>query len=141
MKYIKYPEFEGWFKEGLFKKRQINGELWTVGRQMWYMNKVREKYFAGEVGCIWNIGKVGGCGDIPTLERNGWLKAQIKNGFKHVSNVDMRIPIMAMVLCSLQPFPKAHEISDECGFAWEQFKYEFAKGLFELYKARVGIYA
>lgn len=141
MKYVKYPELTVWFKEGLFQKRQINGECWSVGMQMWYVNKLREKYFAsGGVGCIWNVGNVGRGGDVPYIEKCGWVKAKIKHGFNQVENVDMRFPMMAMILTSVQPLPKAHDISDECSMAWEQFKYEFSKGLFEMYKAKVGFY-
>ena len=142
MIFVKYPELQGWFKEGLFQKRQICGEKWTVGMQMWYVNKLREKYFAnGGVGCIWNVGNVGrGGGDVPYIEKCGWVKAKIRTGFDYVDNKDMRMPMMAMLLTDLQPLPKAHEISDACSMAWEQFKYEFAKGLFEMYQKKVGIY-
>lgn len=139
MNYIKYPEFEGWFKEGLFVRRQFGGDNWSVGRQMWFITKLRNAYFMNSgVGCIWNIGKIGGMNDAPYIEKCGWIKAKIKNGFRHIKNPDMRLPMMAMLLTSLRPLPKAHDISDECNIAWEQFKFEFAKGLYELYKARVG---
>lgn len=141
MKYAKYPELTGWFKEGLFQRRQINGEYWSAGRQAWYVNKLREKYFAnGGVGCIWNVGNVGRGSDVPYIEKCGWVKAKIRNGFDSIDNKDMRFPMIAMILTDLQPLPKAHDIAKECGFAWEQFKYEFAKGLFEMYKQKVGIY-
>lgn len=141
MKYIKYPELQGWFKEGLFQKRQINGEKWTVGIQLWYVNKLRERYFANMgVGCIWNIGNVSGGGEIPYIEKCGWIKAKIRHGFNEIENKDMRMVLMAMLLTNVLPLPKAHDVSDECAMAWEQFKYEFAKGLFELYKAKVGIH-
>lgn len=141
MKYIKYPELQIWFKEGLFQKRQMCGDKWTVGMQLWYVNKLREKYFANSgMGCIWNVGNVGRGSDVPFIEKCSWVKAKIKDGFKYIENKDMRIPMMAMILTDLQPLPKAHDISDECGFAWEQFKYEFSKGLFEMYKRKVGIY-
>ncbi len=141
MNYVKYPDLTGWFKEGLFQKRQIKGEKWTAGMQMWYVNKLREKYLAnGGVGCIWNVGNIGTGADVPYIEKCGWVKAKIKDGFKHIGNPDMRLPMMAMLLTSLQPLPKAHDIAEECGFAWEQFKYDFAKGLYEMYERKVGIY-
>lgn len=139
MKYVKYPELQGWYKEGLFQRRQFGGEYWSVGKQMWYVNKLREIYFANNgMGCIWNVGNVGRGMDIPFTERSGWIKAKIKDGFKHISNPDMRYPMMAMILTGVHPLPKAHDISDECLFAWEQFKYDFAKGLMELHEAKVG---
>lgn len=141
MNFVKYPELQGWFKEGLFQKRQFAGEKWTVGMQMWYVNKLREKYFAnGGVGCIWNVGNIGGGADVPFIEKCGWVKAKIRHGFNEISNKDMRMPVMAMLLTDLNPLPKAHDISDECSMAWEQFKFEFAKGLFEMYQKKVGIY-
>lgn len=137
----RYPEFQGWFKERLFARRQFNGEIWSIGRQMWYVSKLRDKFFAanGERS-TWNVGNVGRGADVPFVEKSGWIRAKIKDGFKYIENPDMRIPMMAMILTSVQPLPKAHDISNECDMAWEQFKYEFAKGLFEMYKQKVGIY-
>ncbi len=141
MAYIKYPELQGWFKEGLFQRRQINGDYWSAGHQAWYVNKLRDKYFAynGE-RCIWNVGNVGRGADVPFVEKAGWVKAMIRNGFDKIENKDMRMPMMAMLLTTLKPLPKARDVALECGFAWEQFKHEFAKGLYEMYKAKVGIY-
>lgn len=141
MRYTRYPELSGWFKEGLFQRRQIGGELWTAGHQAWYVNKLREKFFAanGE-RCVWNVGNVGRGADVPFVEKCGWIRAKIKNGFNKIENKDMRLPMMTMILTSVQPLPKAHDIANECGFAWEQFKYEFSKGLYDMYKAKEGIY-
>lgn len=141
MKYERYQELTGWFKEGLFQRRQINGDYWSAGNQAWYVNKLREKYFAADgQRCIWNVGNVGRGADAPFVEKSGWIRAKIKDGFKHIENKDMRIPMMAMILTSTKPLPSAHEVAKECGFAWEQFKYEFSKGLYEMYKAKEGIY-
>lgn len=136
----KYPELQGWFKEGLFVRRQFGGKQWSVGKQMWYVNHLRELFLTvNEVGCIWNIGKVSGGSGIPAMERHGWLYASIFHGFDYIQPADLRAPMRALILAECNPLPSAREVARYSGWAWEQFKYDFAMGLFYMYTAKVGM--
>lgn len=139
-KQTKYPELDCWFNEGLFVRRQFNGQSFPVSQQLWYVNRLRDRYLSNNgVGCIWDFGKCGGGSDVPFIEKTGWMRAKILDGFKHVPNTDLRDIMCAMILCEQKPLPSAHEIARLYGFAWEQFKYDFAVGLYEMNKAKVGI--
>ena len=139
-RFTKYPELDGWFNEGLFVRRQFNGQHYSVAQQLWYVNRLRDRYFSNNgVGCIWSLGKVSGNADVPYIEKMGWLRGNVVDGFKHVPNTDVRDVMRAMVLCDANPLPKAHDIANVYGFAWEQFKYEFALGLYEMQKKKVGL--
>lgn len=139
-KQTKYPELDRWFNEGLFVRRQFNGQSFPVSQQLWYVNRLRDRYLSNNgVGCIWDFGKCGGGSDVPFIEKTGWMRAKILDGFKHVPNADLRDIMCTMILCEQKPLPSAHEIARWAGFAWEQFKYDFALGLYEMNKAKVGI--
>lgn len=139
-RHTKYPELDRWFNEGLFVRRQFVGEKFSVGIQLWYVNRLRELYLTHNgIGCLWKTDKTSSGSPLPMLERIGWVRAKIRDGFKYVSNPDIRDIMCAMVLCEAKPLPSAHEISRVYGFAWEQFKYEFALGLYEMHNAKVGI--
>lgn len=139
-RFTKYPELDGWFNEGLFVRRQFNSERFSVAQQLWYVNRLRDVYLTHDgVGCIWDFGKAGGGGDIPFIEKTGWMRAKVVDGFKHIPNTELRTIMCAMILCKNKPLPSAHDIANWSGFAWEQFKYDFAQGLFEMMKAKVGI--
>lgn len=142
MAFVRYPELSGWFKERLFQRRQFDGELWTAGHQAWYVNKLREKYFAANgQRCIWNVGNVGrGTAEVPMVEKCGWIRATIKRGFNIVQDPTLRAVMMAMILSDAKPLPKAHDLTDRCGLNWEQFKYDFARALYDMYKQKVGLY-
>lgn len=139
-KQTKYPELDRWFNEGLFVRRQFNGEHFSVGRQMWYVNRLRDQYMSNNgVGCIWGFGKTSGTSEIPFIEKSGWMRAKILDGFKYIPDPDMRDVMRAMILSDSKPLPSAHDISRWHGFAWEQFKYDFALGLFYMHNAKVGL--
>lgn len=140
---IKYPDLQPWFKEGLFVRRNFNGVYFSVGKQMWYVNKLRTEFFTHDgVGCIWNLGQVSGGGDgFSSMERNGWKKAKILDGFNYVHPRELRDPMRAMILSDIDMLPKAHDIAQYSDFAWEQFKYDFARGLFDMLSNKVGLYA
>ena len=139
-KYTKYPELDGWFNEGLFVRRQFAGERFSVAQQLWYVNRLRERYLTNDgVGCIWDFGKAGGGSDAPFIEKSGWMRAKIVDGFKYINNEDIRPILVSMILCDAKPLPSAHEIARWSGYAWEQFKFEFALALNEMLTAKVGI--
>lgn len=139
-KHTKYPELDRWFNEGLFVRRQFSGHSFPVSQQLWYVNRLRDVYLTHDgVGCIWDFGKAGGGNNAPYIERMGWLHAKVVDGFKHVPNPEIRDIMRAMILCEQKPLPNAHEIARIYGFAWEQFKYDFAHGLYEMNKAKVGM--
>lgn len=139
-KYTKYPELDRWFNEGLFVRRQFAGEPFSVSQQLWYVNRLRDVYLTRDgVGCIWDFGNAGGGNAAPFIERVGWMRAKVATGFNHIENDKMRDIMRAMVLCEQRPLPSAHEIARVYGFAWEQFKYEFSLGLYEMNKQKVGM--
>lgn len=140
-KYTKYPELDLWFNEGLFVRRQFNGQHFSVAQQLWYVNRLRDRYLTNSgVGCIWDFGKASGGSDIPFIEKAGWMRAKVLDGFKHVPCTELQPIFRAMILCDNKRLPSAHDVARWSGFAWEQFKYEFALGLFEMNKAKVGIH-
>lgn len=141
-RHTKYPELDRWFNEGLFVRRQFAGEPFSVSQQLWYVNRLRDVYLTKDgVGCIWDFGKTSGGGDnAPFIERVGWMRAKVITGFKHISDDKMRAILRAMVLCERKPLPSAHEIARKYGYAWEQFKYEFSYGLYEMNKQKVGMH-
>lgn len=140
-KQTKYPELDRWFNERLFTRRQFDGEFFGVGAQLWYVNRLRERYLLNSgVGGLWKMDKTSNGMSVPMIERTGWVRAQILQGFNRVPNPDMRPIMRAMITCEAMPLPSAREIARAYGFAWEQFRYDFVQGLYEMYKAKVGIH-
>lgn len=135
---VKYPELQGWFKEGLFVRRQIVGQKWPVGLQMWYVNHLRELWLTNQgVGCIWNFDRIPGGDGTPAMERAAWRHGMIYHGFDHIEPADLRDPMRAMILAD--ELPKAHDVARYSGWAWEQFKHDFSIGLWSMYNAEVGL--
>lgn len=140
-RHTKYPELDRWFNEGLFTRRQFGGEQFGVGLQLWYVNRLRERYLLNSgVGGLWKMDRTSAGAPVSALERTGWIHAKIIHGFNNIPNNEIREIMRAMVLCESKPLPSAREIARVYGFAWEQFKYDFAQGLYEMHKAKVGIH-
>lgn len=134
----KYPDLQRWWEERLFRRRQFNGEQFSVGRQEWYISRLRGVYF-GDYGKDPYVGvKFSGPG-IPFVEVQGWRKAKIRDGFGYVHIRDMRVPMMALLLAECTPLPSARDMARQCNMAWEQFANDFVEGLFDMYKAGVGL--
>lgn len=134
----KYPDLQRWWEERLFRRRQFNGEQFSVGRQEWYISRLRGVYF-GDFGKDPYVGvKFSGPG-IPFVESQGWRKAKIRDGFGYVHIRDMRAPMMALLLAECTPLPSARVVARQCDMAWEQFANDFVEGLFDMYKAGVGL--
>lgn len=134
----KYPDLQRWWEERLFRRRQFNGEQFSVGRQEWYISRLRGVYF-GDFGRDPYVGvKFSGPG-IPFVEAQGWRKAKIRDGFGYVHIRDMRAPMMALLLAECTPLPSARDVARQCDMAWEQFANDFVEGLFDMYKAGVGL--
>lgn len=134
----KYPDLQRWWEERLFRRRQFNGEQFSVGRQEWYISRLRGVYF-GDFGKDPYVGvKFSGPG-IPFVESQGWRKAKIRDGFGYVHIRDMRAPMMALLLAECTPLPSARDVARQCDMSWEQFANDFVEGLFDMYKAGVGL--
>ena len=131
----RYPEFQGWWKERLFRRRTISGEYFGIGKQEWYIAKLRGLYF-GDDGPDPFVGVKMQGPSIPQLEVQGWRKARLRDGFNYIHHRHMRDAMRAMILT--EDLPKAHDISDQIGMAWEQFVWDFGESLFDMYKAKVG---
>lgn len=131
----RYPEFQGWWKERLFRRRTISGEYFGIGKQEWYIAKLRGLYF-GDDGPDPFVGVKLQGPSIPQLEVQGWRKARLRDGFNYIHHRHMRDAMRAMILT--EDLPKAHDIAEQIGMAWEQFVWDFAEGLFDMYKAKVG---
>lgn len=133
----RYPEFQGWWKERLFRRRTISGEYFGIGKQEWYIAKLRGLYF-GDDGPDPFVGVKMQGPSVPQVEVQGWRRAKIRDGFGYIRHKDMRAPMMAMILSEALPLPNAHDIARQCNMAWEQFVYDFAEGLYDMLKAKVG---
>lgn len=134
----KYPDLQRWWDERLFRRRQFHGDKFSVGKQMWYISQLRGMYF-GDVGPDPYVGvKFSGAG-IPFVESQGWRRAKIRDGFRYAHLVDMRVPMMALLLAECQPLPSARDMARQCDMAWEQFANDFVECLFDMYRAKVGI--
>lgn len=134
----RYPELQGWWKERLFQRRQFGGHYFSIGKQEWYVSKLRGVYF-GDDGPDPYVGVKFTGQSIPSGEIIGWRRAKIRDGFNYVRHRDLRDPMRAMILSDELPLPSAHLIAQQCGYAWEQFAHDFAEGLFDMYLAKVGL--
>ncbi len=134
----KYPDLQRWWDERLFRRRQFNGEQFSVGRQEWYISRIRAVYF-GDFGRDPYVGVKFSGPSTPYAEVQGWRKAKIRDGFGYVHIRDMRAPMMALLLAECTPLPSARDVARQCDMAWEQFANDFVEGLFDMFKAGVGL--
>lgn len=135
---VRFPDLQLWWKERLFQRRTINGHYFSIGKQEWYVTKLRGVYF-GDGKPDPYIGVKFQSQTYPAAEVIGVRRALIRDGFRYIHNRDMRLPMMALLLSDAQPLPSAREMARVCNMAWEQFVADFGEGLFEMYSAKVGI--
>lgn len=134
----KYPDLERWWQERLLRRRQFSGEQFSIARQQWYITRLRSIYF-GDFGTDPYVGVKFSGPSIPYIESQGWRKAKVRDGFGYVHIRDMREPMMALLLAECNPLPSARDMARQCNMAWEQFANDFVEGLFDMYKAKVGL--
>ena len=134
----RYPDLQLWWKERLFQRRTFSGEYFSIGKQEWYVAKLRGIYF-GDDGPDPYVGVKLQGPSIPQTEVLGWRRAKLRDGFGYIRHKELRAPMMAMILSDAMPLPSAHLIARQCGMRWEQFAHDFAEGLFDMYKAKVGL--
>lgn len=135
----RYPEFQIWWKERLFRRRTISGEYFGVGKQEWYIAKLRGLYF-GDDGPDPFVGVKMQGPSVPQVECQGWRRAKIRDGFGYIRHKDMRLPMMALILSEDMPLPSAHAMARRCGMKWEQFVWDFGEGLYDMLQAKVGFH-
>lgn len=133
----RYPELDIWWHERLFVRRQFRGESFGVGRQQWYITRIREVYFDGGQGR--DLNRCSGGPSIPYVESQGWRKAKIIDGFRYMHNKELRGIMAAMILDDTkdQALPSARAVAKKNGYCWPQFVAEFGEGLWEMYDAGV----
>lgn len=133
----RYPELDIWWHERLFVRRQFHGDSFGVGRQQWYITRIREMYFDGGQGQ--NLNRSSGGPSIPYVESQGWRKAKIIDGFRYVHNKDIRGIMAGMILNDTkeQALPSARAVAKSNGYRWPQFVQDFTEGLWEMYNAGV----
>lgn len=135
----RFPDLQIWWHERLFRRRTIGGQYFSIGKQEWYVSKIRGVYF-GDTGADPYIGvKFQGPG-TPYIEVQGFRRAKIRDGFRYIHNHEMREPMMRLLLSDAQPLPSARQVARAYGMAWEQFVIDFAVGLHDMYLARVGLH-
>lgn len=134
----RFPDFQLWWRERLFIRRTINGRYFSIGKQEWYVAKLRGVYFGDDKPDPY-IGVKFQSPTHPVAEIIGVRRALIRDGFRYIHNRDMRDPMMALLLSDENPLPSARYMARVCNMAWEQFVYDFGEGLFEMYSARVGL--
>ena len=133
----RYPDFQGWWKERLFQRRWFGGKYFSIGKQEWYVAKLRGVYF-GDDGPDPYVGVKFTGQSVPRNEIIGWRKAKIIDGFNYVRHKHMRDPMRALILSDEQPLPSARKMARQCGMRWEQFARDFAEGLNDMLQAKVG---
>ena len=134
----RYPELDIWWHEKLFVRRQFAGESFGVGRQQWYVTRIREVYFDGGKQSQ-DLNNIRGGNSIPYIESQGWRKAKIIDGFRYVHNKKMRVIMRAMILNDTheQALPSAHDVARKTDYRWPQFVADFGEGLWEMFDAGV----
>lgn len=133
-----YPDLQGWWKERLFRRQTIQGKYFSIGKQEWYVTKLRGAYF-GDDGPDPYVGVKFGGQSLPVAEVVGFRRAKIRDGFRYIHNKDMRRPMMYLILSDAKPLPNAHEVARIYNMRWEQFVRDFAEGLKEMYENKVGL--